>query len=993
MIVVALTESSTADDLWVALNSPQCARGDCSWLILGVLGKGEACLVTAVGEADASRAGALAAWLAPRLVAAGAAAGCQPYGAPAAAPPPRALSRVAPADAYRNRKRQQLQVEVPPPPPEADAAGADALSPVSLRSVAASPVGKVVDEAFAEPSSPQDSALLRRKKTSLQFPTGSPAGPLSPVARFLECLQEPSSPRDAALLRRKSEFPGGDAAAPPPPPFEPIRPDAPSPVPFDGDVGAPSSPFDAALLKRRRGAPPGAPSPEPYRGRDAGPSSPFDAALLERRRGAHAAPGSPAGEPSSPFDAALLRRRGARARLPDAEPRAVPVLAAPPPPLAAETPSRAAHETIRAAAASVAGELAAVARPELAEKAGELAEADVLAMLAGAGDGAGAAPASPGGDDKIARMVAAAQSPVGDLPDSPADYAEECADTASDESDYVLVEADLDYVEDIEKPPGAEQPTDWEAVDAHSACVARAVAVEIEDAEDDLLDAAAATKAASDAAEDAARAVSLADAEDVLVEACEDTKAASDAAEAAAARVALEDAEDDALDAAKAAVDDADRAAALAAARDAALAVALEDDGDAILDDAAEATQPLDAAARPYSTLDAAAPAFQAGVLRGVDAARVRAPDAPPSPASPSTPGSPPFSPGGVAAVERAATARAWSASLGDAAAGERRALEARRRDVEALEAAVALEDAMASGRAETRRAVELALRDAKGVAPAPATDSPRAAAARALVEPAAAAGAAAPREPAAAATPRSALDASLVAMLAADSDLHLSDALARAYAPVVGSSAAPDPRAAYPPLAGLAAPRPRGPPSPRRRATAHEADLDAGKRPESAAAKKRRERKKKAFEASPDGLWERAWLASDGASGAVASVDRPYLSVSQLTQECLEAAGSSLVPKKRPPPPPRPAPKLSERPPPRHNAYAAAVTASSSPFRQAKHRAKHAAPPPPPAPDVVRHQLNVGAIYGAFEDRLIQNDDALKRILAKSEKLVRPSP
>ena len=76
-----------------------------------------------------------------------------------------------------------------------------------------------------------------------------------------------------------------------------------------------------------------------------------------------------------------------------------------------------------------------------------------------------------------------------------------------------------------------------------------------------------------------------------------------------------------------------------------------------------------------------------------------------------------------------------------------------------------------------------------------------------------------------------------------------------------------------------------------------------------------------------------------------------------------------------------------------RHNAYAAAVTASSSPFRQAKHRAKHAAPPPPPAPDVVRHQLNVGAIYGAFEDRLIQNDDALKRILAKSEKLVRPSP
>lgn len=153
------------------------------------------------------------------------------------------------------------------------------------------------------------------------------------------------------------------------------------------------------------------------------------------------------------------------------------------------------------------------------------------------------------------------------------------------------------------------------------------------------------------------------------------------------------------------------------------------------------------------------------------------------------------------------------------------------------------------------------------------------------------------------------------------------------------------------------------------------------------------RTRKNQAIEASPDGLWERAWLASDGAPGAVASVDRPYLSVSQLTQECLEAAGSSLVPKKRPPPPPRPAPKLSERPPPRHNAYAAAVTASSSPFRQAKHRAKHAAPPPPPAPDVVRHQLNVGAIYGAFEDRLIQNDDALKRILAKSEKLVRPSP
>ena len=153
-----------------------------------------------------------------------------------------------------------------------------------------------------------------------------------------------------------------------------------------------------------------------------------------------------------------------------------------------------------------------------------------------------------------------------------------------------------------------------------------------------------------------------------------------------------------------------------------------------------------------------------------------------------------------------------------------------------------------------------------------------------------------------------------------------------------------------------------------------------------SAAARKRRAAKKKAWQESTDGLWERAWIASGDAPDVVASVDRPYVSVSQLTHECLEAAGSSLVPQKKTTHDQAARPRAAHhrahptKLPPRANPYATAATAAPALPKHANNRHAHR------APDVVRHQLNVGAIYGGLEDRLHQNDDALKHILAKSK-------
>ena len=75
------------------------------------------------------------------------------------------------------------------------------------------------------------------------------------------------------------------------------------------------------------------------------------------------------------------------------------------------------------------------------------------------------------------------------------------------------------------------------------------------------------------------------------------------------------------------------------------------------------------------------------------------------------------------------------------------------------------------------------------------------------------------------------------------------------------------------------------------------------------------------------------------------------------LARQCLAAAGSSLVPRARPLP-------LACRP---HNRLVASRTAL------------------PKGTRVVRHELNVEAIYAGLAHRLEQNGATLSRILAKA--------